>query len=121
MMGIRNVGSVSAETAADWLEQDRALLVQVRGVGEGPRAVPGAVRMSLEDPIPEAVLEADRPLLVVASEPDEALRVAARLVRAGVRRVSVVSGTLGPAREIRTAEKRPSLAQPLRTSDHPIQ
>jgi hypothetical protein len=105
-IGFRTIREVPVERAVAWLHAGRALLVQRRDPEEDLPPLESAQPLAPDAPIPESLEAAPGWLLVVASEPDEALRLAARLSRTGIPRVGVVTGDLTPLRELRTASRR---------------
>lgn len=91
----RHLGAASFEelepnVARAWLEGPGAALVQVRGPGDPGGRLSNALVVA-PDALPELPPEA-RVVVVVAEPPAEAYRLAARLARAGGRRVGVVEG-----------------------------
>ena len=120
-LGMRSIREVPASDAAAWLDSDRAVVVQVRHPDERLAPLPGAHPMRPEDPLPDALgkeLGSGRWLLVVGSQDDEALRLAARLSRAGLSRVAVVRGDASALAGLRTAVRRVE-TQPPAPDRHP--
>jgi hypothetical protein len=75
-----------------WRERRRPLdRGAARDAGDLP-VLAGASLLGVDEPLPEALIAERRSVLVVASDPEPAWRVAARLARSGVPRVAVVRG-----------------------------
>jgi hypothetical protein len=91
-LGRRSLREVDADRARAWIEEGRGVLVQVRDLEERLPALPGALRMAPDAPVPEAVRAERGWVVVVGSQRDAALRLGAHLARAGVTRVAVATG-----------------------------
>ena len=74
-----------------WRSED-ARLVQVRAPGSGDARVTEAIVVGPGDPVPDEWLRGARPIVVIAGDPAAGRRLAARLLRLGATRVSVVRG-----------------------------
>jgi rhodanese-related sulfurtransferase len=98
--GARSFDEIDVPTATRSVEQDDARLVQVRDSGSSDPRVAAAVIFGPADPVPDEWLRGARPIVVIAGDVTEARRLAARLLRLGASRVSVVrggiEGWLGP-------------------------
>jgi rhodanese-related sulfurtransferase len=89
--GVRTFGEMDAGAAVQLLAEGGARLLQVREVDRHAARLAGASLVDVAGSLPR--LPADpMPVLVVAARPQTARRLAARLVREGVPRVSVVRG-----------------------------
>jgi hypothetical protein len=84
---------VDAARAQRWRSDGDLLLLQARGEEPPARRVPGAALVAAADGAP-AEAAPGRRIVVVAEETELGLRLGARLARAGVARVAVVSGGL---------------------------
>jgi rhodanese-related sulfurtransferase len=89
-LGTASFEELQPDVARAWLEGPGSTLVQVRGPGDEGRRVPDAVIVA-PDALPELPAGARR-VVVVSEPPADAYRLAARLARAGGRRVGVVEG-----------------------------
>ena len=90
--GARVFDEIDAPAATISVEQQHARLVQVREPGSRDGRVTAAVVFAPADAVPEAWLQDPRPILIVAQDAAAARRLAARLLRLGATRVSVVRG-----------------------------
>jgi len=113
-LGIPTLMEVPVERARRALAADQAVLVQRRAAGERLPPLPGATALHDGEEPPPSWARDGRRHLVIASERREALALAARLRRAGVERVGVVTGDPATLGEPRTAA-----AQPAPTRNHP--
>lgn len=114
-LGVRTLRRVPAEEARDALASGRARLVQRRAPEERLPRLAGAAMLRDDEPPPATWAQEPTAWLAVADDPEAAVALAARLRRAGLRRVGVVTGdprSLGDARTARAA-------QPATTRDHP--
>jgi len=93
--GARSFAEIDVPAAARSLEQDQARLVQVRDPEFADRRAPAAAMLGLGESVPDAWLAEARPILVIAHDETAARRLAARLLRLGAARVSVVRGGIG--------------------------
>jgi hypothetical protein len=98
--GARVFDEIDLPAATRSLEQEDARLVQVREPGSGDARVDDALIVGAADPVPDEWLRGARPIVVIGVDDDAARRLAARLLRLGAARVSVVrggiEGWLGP-------------------------
>ena len=96
----RSFDEVDVPAATRSVAQDDARLVQVRNPGSDDLRVAEAVIVGPGDPVPDEWLRGARPIVVIAEDIADARRLAARLLRLGASRVSVVrsgiEGWLGP-------------------------
>ena len=99
-LGRPSFREVDAQQAREAVRRG-ALLLQVRDEEKPARSAAGARLVTLEEPLYEAA--AGRRIVVVAEESELALRLGARLARAGSTRVAVVPGGL-PAWRTQTTE-----------------
>ncbi len=109
-LGVRGIREVPVERAAAWLAEGRARLVQLRERQDQLPWLLDADALAPDDPVPASWAGQEGWLLVVASEREPALRLAARLARAGVPRVGVVTGevrALADAAAARRADLQP--------------
>jgi hypothetical protein len=83
---------VDARQARDWVREGDALLVQARGTGQPAHRLRGARMMAPGEALAEDAK--GRRIVIVAEEADLGLSLGARLARAGVTGVAVVSGGL---------------------------
>lgn len=97
--GARSFDEIEAAEAQARVLAKAALLVQVRETEAPAVRVGDAPLVELEGPLPPFLAASQVPILIVAYDPTRARRLAARLVRAGVPRVSVVRGGLQAWRE----------------------
>lgn len=112
-LGVPTLQEVPADRARRAMASGDAVLVQRRGADERLARLPGATMLG-DDETPPAAWRGDgHRHLVAATERRAALALAARLRRAGVSRVGVVTGDLASLGEPRTAA-----AQPTGTRDH---
>jgi hypothetical protein len=91
-LGEASFREVDAARAQRWRADGELLLLQARGDEPPARRVAGAALVAAADGALEGGPE--RRVVIVAEERDLALRLGARLARAGVPRVAVVSGGL---------------------------
>jgi len=105
-LGIPSIRELPVERAVDRLNEDAGHVVQLRDPGERLGRIPDARLLGRDEDIPPGLAEEPGWLLVVASRPDEAMRLAARLARAGHPRVAVVTGDVGALRDLRTASRQ---------------
>ncbi len=120
-LGWRTIHEIPVETALGWLEDERAVLLQPRVPGQRFTRLAETELLGPEEPLPDALVArawAGAWLLVVAPRQDEALRLAARLARAGLPRVGVVRGEADALAELRMASRAPATAQPRQGSGH---
>jgi rhodanese-related sulfurtransferase len=89
--GARGFDEIDVPAANRAIAEEDARLVQARDPHD-PRAGAAVAVIDLDDPIPAAWVQDARPVVVIARDEVAARRLAARLVREGVRRVSVVRG-----------------------------
>lgn len=98
--GARSFDEIDVAAAAHSLEHEDARLVQAREPGSGDARVAEALIVAAADPVPDEWLRGARPIVVIAADGTAARRLAARLLRLGAARVSVVrggiEGWLGP-------------------------
>jgi hypothetical protein len=98
--GARVFDQIDLEAATRSLEHEDARLVQVREPGSGDARVADALVLGVADPVPDEWLRGARPIVVIGTDDDATRRLAARLLRFGAVRVSVVrggiEGWLGP-------------------------
>lgn len=99
------IREISAIEAAALLAEEHLTVVHPLPRHPAVPIVENAVWLAPDDPIPDAWLNPPQPILVVG-EPDAALALAARLARAGVGSLAVVTGELAPLAELRTARNR---------------
>lgn len=93
--GARSFAEIDVPAAARSLEQDQARLVQVRDPEFADPRAPAAAMLGPGESVPDAWLAEARPILVIAHDETAARRLAARLLRLGAARVSVVRGGIG--------------------------
>ncbi len=90
--GARSFEEIDVREAARCVADEDARLVQVRdSQSRGPRIEHAAI-LGPEDAVPGAWLHEARPIVVVARDEATGRRLAARLLRLGASRVSVVRG-----------------------------
>jgi rhodanese-related sulfurtransferase len=90
--GARSFEEIDVPQAARSLAEEEARLVQVRDSrSRGPRVAHAAI-LGPEEAVPDAWLHEARPIVVIARDEVAARRLAARLLRLGASRVSVVRG-----------------------------
>lgn len=114
-LGLRTIAEVPVDRLAEILAEEDALLVQRRGPEERLQPLPGATLLADDEAPPPRWRAEGRSVLVVAEAREEALALAARLRRAGIARVGVVTGDPRTLGEPRTARA----AQPTGPGDHP--
>lgn len=117
-LGLRTLTRVPVEEARTQLAAGRARLVQRRAADESLTALPGATPLRDDEAPPDAWRHEDIRWLAVAGDPEAALALAARLRRAGLTPVGVVTGdprSLGEPIPLRAARA----AQPAPPADHP--
>jgi rhodanese-related sulfurtransferase len=90
--GVRTFDELGAAEAVERLGDAACVVVQPREPESRAPSVAGASFVDSAGPVPRGILEERRLVVVVASEPTAARRLAAQLVRAGVPRVAVVRG-----------------------------
>ena len=90
--GARGFTEIDIATAQTSLERDQARLVQVRNAEFADPRVEIAEIISPGESVPDAWIEETRPILVIAHDTPAARQLAARLLRHGAARVSVVRG-----------------------------
>jgi rhodanese-related sulfurtransferase len=88
----RAFDEIDIPAATRSVEHDDARLVQVRAPGSGEARVTAAIVVGPADPVPDEWLRGGRPIVVIAADAAAARRLAARLLRLGAIRVSVVRG-----------------------------
>jgi len=93
--GARSFAEIDVPTAAHALEEGQARLVQVRDPEFADPRVGTAAMLGPGESVPDAWLAETRPILVIAHDEPAARRLAARLLRLGAARVSVVRGGTG--------------------------
>jgi hypothetical protein len=91
-LGRPSFREVDARRGRDLVREEGALLLQARGESQPAHRVRGARMVAPGEPLAED--DAGRRIVVVAEQPDLALRLGARLARAGRTGVTVVSGGL---------------------------
>jgi rhodanese-related sulfurtransferase len=91
LAGARHFEEVDAATGLR-LHGDGAILVQLRSEHAVERRVPAAVWLDSANGVPDAWRGEPRALVLLARDPADARRAAARLVRTGVARVAIVRG-----------------------------
>ena len=98
--GARSFDEIDVAAAARSVEREDARLVQVRDPRSGDPRVASAVIVGPGDPVPDEWLRGARPIVLIAGDVAAARRLAARLLRLGATRVSVlrggIEGWLGP-------------------------
>ena len=98
--GARVFDEIDVAAATHSLEHEDARLVQAREPDSGDARVAEALIVAAADPVPDEWLRGARPIVVIAADGTAARRLAARLLRLGAARVSVVrggiEGWLGP-------------------------
>ena len=90
--GARSFDEIDVPAAARSVEREDARLVQVRDPRSNDARIAAAVIVGPGDPVPDEWLRGARPIVVIAGDVAAARRLAARLLRLGVTRVSVVRG-----------------------------
>lgn len=90
--GARGFTEIDVATARASLERDQARLVQLRDAGFSDPRVDVAEIVGPGESVPEAWIGEARPILVIAHDEPAARQLAARLLRLGAARVSVVRG-----------------------------
>jgi rhodanese-related sulfurtransferase len=108
--GARSFVEIDVPAAARSLERDQARLVQVRDPEFADPRVEAATMLGPGESVPDAWLAQARPILVIGHDEAAARRLAARLLRLGAARVSVVRGGIGPWS--RSQEEDPDAASP---------
>jgi hypothetical protein len=93
-LGHRSLREIEAERARAWVEEGRAVLVQVRDEDERLPRLPGALALDAAAAVPDDLRAAEGWVVVVGSQRDAALELAARLAREGLPRVAIASGDL---------------------------
>ncbi len=93
--GARSFAEIDVPTAIRSLADDQARLVQVRDPAFADPRIEDAAFFGEGESVPEAWLAEARPILVIAHDESSARRLAARLLRLGAVRVSVVRGGIG--------------------------
>jgi rhodanese-related sulfurtransferase len=88
----RPVAEIDVPAATRSLAQEQARLVQVLDVESHDPRVEHAAIVRPDEPVPDAWLHEARPIVVIAHDEVAARRLAARLLRLGASRVSVVRG-----------------------------
>lgn len=84
--------AVSVAEARRLAADPYAQLVQARRSSGPTLAVTGARVLDLEGDLPQDLATTDRPVVVLANDPDDGMRLAARLARAGIQGVALVEG-----------------------------
>ena len=123
-LGVRRMRTIPVEQARVWLRHGRAQAVQRSAPDERLPALSDASRLRPDDPVPGSLVEAGKPVLVIATERDDALSLAARLARAGVADVRVVTGERKALVGLQTARRAAlrsgdARLQPSGTNGHP--
>jgi hypothetical protein len=113
-VGLRTLQPVPVEEARAAVDAGRARWVQRRAPDERLAPLADAFRLRDDEAPPQAWREGTTRWLVVASDRDAAFALAARLRRAGVSRVGVVTGDVRSLGDRLTARA----AQPDVTRDH---
>ncbi|MDJ0866218.1 MAG: hypothetical protein QNK03_08935 [Myxococcota bacterium] len=90
--GVRTFEEVEVGEALRAWDGSDGLLVQVRDPDARLLRVAGARLLDPGEPLPEALSGGGKPVTIVAADVRDARRLAARIVRSGSRRVSVVRG-----------------------------
>jgi len=93
--GARSFAEIDIPAAERSLEQAQARLVQVRDPEFADPHAPAAAMIGPGESVPDPWLAEARPILVLAHDDAAARRLAARLLRLGAARVSVVRGGIG--------------------------
>lgn len=114
--GVHALAEVGPAEAAREAATGRARLVQRSAPDERLPRLPHAVRLGDDEPPPASWLEGGPRVLAIASRREDALRLAARLRRAGVPRVGIVRGDVGSLGETGRAH---AAAQPDAARHHP--
>jgi hypothetical protein len=91
-LGKPSFREVDARQARDWVRDGGALLLQARGEGQPAHRLRGARMVAPGEALAED--DAGRRIVIVAEEADFGLSLGARLARAGIADVAVVSGGL---------------------------
>jgi len=104
----RSFAEIDVSAAARSLEQDQARLVQVRDPEFADARIGAAAMLGPGESVPNAWLAEARPILVIAHDGAAARRLAARLLRLGAARVSVVRGGIGAWLESQQGPDAPS-------------
>jgi hypothetical protein len=91
-LGRPSFREVDARQARDWVRDGGALLLQARGEGQPAHRLRGARMVAPGEALAED--DAGRRIVIVAEEADLGLSLGARLARAGIADVAVVSGGL---------------------------
>ncbi len=101
--GARSFAEIDVAAATRSLVEEQARLVQVRDSESREPGVAHAAIVRPEEAVPDAWLHEARPIVVIARDEVAARRLAARLLRLGASRVSVVRGGIeawsGPAED----------------------
>jgi rhodanese-related sulfurtransferase len=90
--GARSFAEIDVPAATRSLAEDDARLVQSRVAGSRDPRIDHAAIVGPDDAVPDAWLHESRPIVVIAQDDADARRLAARLLRLGASRVSVVRG-----------------------------
>ena len=93
--GARGFTEIDVATAQTAVERDLARLVQVRNADFADPQIEMAEIVSPGESVPDAWITEPRPILVIARGAPAARQLAARLLRHGAARVSVVRGGIG--------------------------
>ena len=105
--GVRSFREVSVEQARALLERPGSLLVQVGTRAEDLGRAPDTLLDEPGSDWPDALSRAPGPVVVVATDPEAAASLAARLTRAGVLRVAAVREPEAQPGEAQAALSRP--------------
>lgn len=119
-LGLRTIREVPAERAARFAERGDGVFVQLRDASDRLPHLPGTQLLGRDEEVPEGLRNRDGWVLVISSDAEERLRLAARLSRAGLRHVAVVTGDVAVLRDLGTAARQdgPPL-QPWGLDRHP--
>ncbi|MBW2241378.1 MAG: hypothetical protein JRH01_05275 [Deltaproteobacteria bacterium] len=99
------IREISADEAAALVETGAVTIVHPLPRDARAPALPNAVWLEPDDPIPDAWLDPPHPIVVIG-QPEAAMALAARLARAGAGSLAVVTGELDSLSERRTARHR---------------
>ena len=121
-MGIPSIREVPVERVQEWAPRGNLHFVQVRSPEDRAPHLAQALLLGPDETIPSALAGTRDWVMVLASEHEAALRLAARLARAGLPRVAVVTGDLEDLQDLRTASRQDSVTlQPSGVERHPTQ
>lgn len=112
-VGLRSFREVDPEAAWRLVSDNpRAVLVQADEPSPGTRPEPGALTLAAAKPLPDAVIQAESVVVVLAYERRAGRRLGARLARAGVAQVVVVRGGIPAWRAAAPGGSRPHSTAP---------